>query len=110
MAGRLAAARQAFVEAVDFVVAHARTDPNAAFAGSVPYLLLAGNLVAGWQLGRALLAAQKKLAAGEDGEFMRNKIAVARFYAEHVLTRVPGLRDSIVHGAAAVNEVAPEAF
>jgi hypothetical protein len=35
---------------------------------------------------------------------------VARFYAEHVLTRVPGLRDSVVHGAAAVNEVAPEAF
>jgi hypothetical protein len=110
VAGRLAAARQAFLEAVDFVVAHTRTDPNAAFAGSVPYLLLAGNLVAGWQLGRALLVAQKKLAAGEDGEFMRNKIAVARFYAEHVLTRVPGLRDSVVHGAAAVNEVAPEAF
>ena len=110
VAGRLAAARQAFLEAVDFVVAHTRTNPNAAFAGSVPYLLLAGNLVAGWQLGRAVLAAQRKLAAGEDVEFMRNKIAVARFYAEHVLTRVPGLRDSVVHGAAAVNEVAPEAF
>jgi alkylation response protein AidB-like acyl-CoA dehydrogenase len=110
MAGRLAAARQAFLDAVAFVVAHAKSDPNAAFAGSVPYLLLAGNLVAGWQLGRALLVAHQKLAAGEDVGFMRNKIAVARFYAEHVLTRVPGQRDSVVAGAAAVNDVPLEAF
>ena len=110
MAGRLTAARLAFVDVVDFVVANAKSDPNAAFAGSVPYLLLAGNLVAGWQLGRALLVAQRKLAAGEDVEFMRNKIAVARFYAEHVLTRVPGLRDSVLSGAAAVNDVSLDAF
>jgi hypothetical protein len=50
------------------------------------------------------------LAAGDDVAFMRNKIAVARFYAEHILTRVPGLRDSIVDGAAAINDVLPEAF
>jgi hypothetical protein len=110
MASRLAAAREAFLETVTFIVAHAKSDPNAAFAGSVPYLTLAGNLVAGWQLGRALLVAHKKLAAGEDAGFMRNKIAVARFYAEHVLTRVPGLRDSVVAGAAAVNDVSLEAF
>jgi alkylation response protein AidB-like acyl-CoA dehydrogenase len=110
MAKRLAAARQAFLDVVDFVVAHAKADPNAAFAGSVPYLLLAGNLVAGWQLGRALLAAHRKLAAGDDTEFMRNKIAIARFYAEHVLTRVPGLRDSVVAGAASINDVAADVF
>jgi len=110
MARRLTAARQAFLDAVDFVVANARSDPNAAFAGSVPYLLLAGNLVAGWQLARSMLVAEAKLAVGEDVEFMRNKIAVARFYAEHVLTRVPGLRDSVVDGAAAVNEVPLGAF
>jgi hypothetical protein len=89
MARRLTAARQAFLDAVDFVVANAKSNPNAAFAGSVPYLLLAGNLVAGWQLARSMLVAEAKLAIGEDVEFMRNKIAVARFYAEHVLTRVP---------------------
>jgi len=110
MAKRLAAARQAFLDAVDFIVAHVKSDPNAAFAGSVPYLLLAGNLVAGWQLGHALLVAERKLAAGEDVDFMRTKIAVARFYAEHVLTRVPGLRDSVVDGAASVNDVRPQAF
>ena len=36
--------------------------------------------------------------------------ALARFYAEPVLTRVPGLRDSVVDGAAAVNDVAVEDF
>ena len=110
MAKRLAAAREAFLEAVDFVVAKVRSDVNAAFAGSVPYLLLAGNLVTGWQLARALLAAERKLAAGEDAEFMRGKIAVARFYAEHILTRAPGQRDSIVDGAEAVTGVAPESL
>ena len=110
MARRLTAARQAFLDAVDFVVANAKSNPNAAFAGSVPYLLLAGNLVAGWQLARSMLVAEAKLAIGEDVEFMRNKIAVARFYAEHVLTRVPGLRDSVVDGAAAVNDVPLRAF
>ena len=51
-----------------------------------------------------------KLAAGDYTEFMRNKIAIARFYAEHVLTRVPGLRDCVVAGAAAINDVAVDAF
>jgi hypothetical protein len=54
--------------------------------------------------------AQRKLAAGDDVDFMRNKIAIARFYAEHVLTRVPGLRDSVVEGAGAINDVRVEAF
>ena len=62
------------------------------------------------RLARALLAAERKLAAGEDAEFMRGKIAVARFYAEHILTRAPGQRDSIVDGAEAVTGVAPESL
>src|SRR5205814_3946150 len=98
IARRLWAARLAFLSVVDYVVAHAKSDVNAVFAGSVPYLLLAGNLVAGWQLARSMLFAERKLVDGEDVQFMRRKIASARFYAEHVLTRVAGLRDSIVEG------------
>ena len=81
MAVRLALARVSFVQVVDWIVARFETDPNAVFAGAVPYLMLAGNLVAGWQLARALLVAEDKLAAGEDTDFMRSKVAVARFYA-----------------------------
>ena len=43
---------------------NAKADPNAVFAGSVPYLMLAGNLVAGWQLARSLLVAEDLLAQG----------------------------------------------
>ena len=80
------------------------------FAGSVPYLMLGGNLLAGWQMARALMVAEDRFAAGDDAPFMAAKIATARFYAEHILSRVPGLRDSIVEGADSVNALALEAF
>jgi alkylation response protein AidB-like acyl-CoA dehydrogenase len=110
MLKRLAAARQAFQQTVEFVAGKTKANPNEVFAGSVPYLMLAGNVVAGWQMARALMVAEDRLAQGVDVEFMKAKIATARFYADHILSRVPGLRDSIVEGAAGVTEMALEAF
>ena len=110
VARRLMAAREAFLDVVSFVATNTRANPNAAFAGSVPYLMLAGNLIAGWQMGRALLIAQAQLAQGADTAFMQAKITTARFYADHLLTKIPGLRDSIVDGADCVNALALEAF
>ncbi|MCO5110404.1 MAG: acyl-CoA dehydrogenase [Burkholderiaceae bacterium] len=110
MAARLEAARKAYLDVVDFVCGGAKASPNAVFAGSVPYLMLAGNLVAGWQLGRSLLVAQELLRTGQDEAFMRAKITTAQFYAEHVLVKAPGLRDSIVDGAASVTGLALESF
>ncbi|BDE73038.1 acyl-CoA dehydrogenase [Delftia lacustris] len=110
VARQLAAARQAFVEAVHFVSGQAKAEPNAVYAGSVPYLMLAGNLVAGWQMGRALLAAEQLLHKGQDEAFMRAKIATARFYAEHILVKAAGLRDAIVHGAGSVMALPMDAF
>jgi hypothetical protein len=95
---------------VDFVAGNTKASPNAVFAGSVPYLMLAGNVVAGWQLARSLLVAQDLLAQGQDEAFMRSKISTARFYADHLLSKAPGLRDSIVEGADSVTALAPEAF
>jgi len=110
VARRLRAAREAFADVVQFVAGETRTSPNAVFSGSVPYLMLAGNLMAGWQMGRALLAAQALLAQGEDAAFMRAKIITARFYADHLLAKAPGLRDSIVEGADCVTALALESF
>ncbi|WP_295855373.1 acyl-CoA dehydrogenase [uncultured Xylophilus sp.] len=110
MRQHLQTARKAFLEVVDFVVAGTRSTPNAVFAGSVPYLMLAGNLVAGWQMGVSLLAAQDCLDRDQDRAFMEAKIATARFYAEHLLSRVPGLRDSIVRGADSVMAMPLDAF
>ncbi len=110
VAARLAAAREAFLNVVDFVVGGSKTSPNAVFAGSVPYLMLTGNLIAGWQLARALLVAEELSAKGEDTAFMHAKITTARFYADHILSKVPGMRDSIVEGADSVTEMALDAF
>jgi hypothetical protein len=110
MARRLGAARRAFVDVVDFVASHAKGQPNAVYAGSVPYLMLAGNLMAGWQMARALLVAQEALARGEDAAFMQAKIITARFYGDHILSKAPGLRDAIVEGAASVTALALDAF
>jgi 3-(methylthio)propanoyl-CoA dehydrogenase len=108
MLKHLSAARARFVEVVDFVAGQTKASPNAVFAGSVPYLMLAGNLMAGWQMARALIVAEDK--RDTDREFMAAKATTARFYAEHILSKVPGVRDSIVEGHASVNAMAPEAF
>jgi len=110
VAKRLKAAREAFVDVVDFVTGQTKASPNAVFAGSVPYLMLAGNLMAGWQLARALLVAQVELARGEDAAFMQAKITTARFYADHSLSKAPGIRDSIVEGSDSVTALALDAF
>ena len=111
MCKRLGAAREAFVQVVDFVVEHSKSNPNAVFAGSVPYLLLGGKLMAGWQMARALLIAEQQLAAGHgDAAFLHAKVATARFYAEHILSTAPGMRDAIIDGADSVTAMALESF
>lgn len=110
MLKRLKAGREAFLDTVAFIAGQAKADPNAIYAGSVNYLMLAGNLMAGWQMARALLVAEREMAAGNDVAFMQSKITTARFYADHILTRVPGLRDAIVEGAPGVTEMALDAF
>ena len=110
VAARLETARLAYLDVVDFVVKNTKSSPNAVFAGSVPYLLLAGRLVAGWQLARSLLVADALLHKGQDSAFMQAKIVTAQFYADHVLSAIPGMRDAIVAGADSVNALALDAF
>ena len=110
VARRLREARLAYVDVVHFVAGNTKAAPNAVFSGSVPYLMLAGNLVAGWQLARSLLVAQQQLVAGHDLVFMQAKIATARFYADHILCKAGGMRDSIVDGADSVTAMALESF
>ena len=114
VASRLQTARLALLDVINFVASHTKSSPNAVFAGSVPYLMLAGKVMAGWQMARALLAAEQALATGDMGifsaDFMRAKVTTARFYADHVLTQAPGQRDSIVEGADSVTALALDAF
>ncbi|MGF6214303.1 acyl-CoA dehydrogenase [Comamonas sp. 4034] len=111
LAINLEKARKAFLDVVDFVVSTSKSAPNDVFAGSVPYVMLAGNLVAGWQMGRALLAAQELLTAGSgDKAFLEAKVTTARFYGEHILVKTSALRDEILHGGASVMALPLDSF
>jgi alkylation response protein AidB-like acyl-CoA dehydrogenase len=105
----LAAGTKAVGECVDYIVATAGTDPKAAFSGAVPFLKLMGIVCGGWQMARAALVAEKKLADGAgDAAFYKTKITTARFYADHVLVQAPGLAATMVSGSAGVMAVSEE--
>jgi 3-(methylthio)propanoyl-CoA dehydrogenase len=94
---------KALTEATGWIVATYSSDVKAASAGAVPFLQLFGIVAGGWQMARAALIAQAKLAAGDDeAPFYKAKIATSRFYADHLLTQAPGLRNAIVNGSAGV--------
>jgi 3-(methylthio)propanoyl-CoA dehydrogenase len=94
MQQRLKDARDAFARAVAFIVATGRSDPNAVFAGSVPYLKLAGTVLCGWQMARALIAAAAN--HNDDESFYDAKIATAHFYADFVLPQATALEAAII--------------
>ncbi|PMS15268.1 acyl-CoA dehydrogenase [Trinickia dabaoshanensis] len=94
IATQLEAGRDALARVVEYVVAHAKRDPNAVFAGSVPYLELAGIVLGGWQMARAALIARERQA--QDPAFFGAKIRTAQFFAEHVLPHAAAIETSIV--------------
>jgi len=100
---------QALADCVEFIVASSAKDPRPAFAGAVPFLKLMGIVAGGWQMGRAALAAERKLQTG-DTKFLEAKIATARFYADHVLVQAPALRNTVVNGAAGVMALSEDQF
>ena len=108
MLKHLTAARASFETIVDYVVTNFKSDIKGVFAGSVAYLRLAGLLMSGWQMARALLAAEAKLDS--DKEFFSAKVATARFHAEYLLSQVPGIAVSILEGGATVNALSAEQF
>ncbi len=69
-------------------------------AGATSYLKLAGDVAGGWLLCVGAVAAQRMLKdqVGEDA-YARSKIALARVYAETVLSSAPGLLGDIKIGA-----------
>jgi alkylation response protein AidB-like acyl-CoA dehydrogenase len=108
---RLAAGALAVGESVDFILGAASKDPNAAFAGAVPFLKLMGIVAGGWQLGRAALIAEGKLSKKQgDAAFYAAKITTARFFADHVLSQAPGLAAVVAQGAASVMALSDDQF
>jgi 3-(methylthio)propanoyl-CoA dehydrogenase len=108
---QLALGIKALDEVIDHVVANMESDIKGVFAGSVPYLKLAGLVLAGWQMARAALIAERKLQAGDgDATFYQAKITTARFFADHMLSQASGYRVAIVEGSAGVLALHVERF
>ena len=111
MQRHLAEGSAALEAVVEYVVANMKTDIKAVFAGSVPYLKLAGIVLGGWQMARAAVVAQQRLGEGSgDASFYKAKIATARFFADHILSQAPGLRATIIDGSAGVMALSEEQF
>jgi alkylation response protein AidB-like acyl-CoA dehydrogenase len=91
---RLSAGRDALSNVIQFVVDNSRRDPNAVFVGSVLYVKLAGIVLSGWQMARALLVAARERA--DDPSFYGAKIATAHFFADFILPQALALEASIL--------------
>jgi butyryl-CoA dehydrogenase len=108
---QLTPAAKAMEEAVNFIVDNMKNDIKKVFAGSVPYLKLAGIVLGGWQMGcAALIAAEKLKQSSADAAFYQAKIATARFFAEHYLTQADGIKTSIVLGSVGTLALSEQQF
>ncbi len=108
---RLSEASAALEDVAELIASNGKSDIKAAFAGSVPYLKMAGVVFGGWQMGRAALAAAGKLSSGAgDASFYQAKITTARFFADHFLSTASASRAAIVEGSAGVLALAEAQF
>ncbi len=105
---QLTAGRAAFDEAVAYILANAKTETKAVYAGSFAYLRLSGLVLGGWQMARSLLAAER--LRDTDSAFYNTKIATARFFAENLLPQSGALATSIIEGGYSTNALEVEQF
>ncbi len=111
VAARLRDGIGALEQAVQSILSTYGTDIRKASVGAVPFLELFGTVAGGWQSARAALVAHRHLASGrEDSGFLRAKLSTARFYADHVLVRAPGLARTVVSGAEGALSIEDENF
>lgn len=88
-------------EATHWLLANYDANPQAAAAGSVPFLKLTGIVVGGWLMARSAQIAATRLDAA-DGDFYKAKLATAAYFAQHVIPEANSYRDAIVNGAESV--------
>ncbi|MBK1726809.1 acyl-CoA dehydrogenase [Halorhodospira neutriphila] len=75
-------------------------DPLAALTAATPYLMQAGLVLGGWQMGRAALIAHEAVQAGRgDTDFYAAKLHTARFYMRHTLPRAHGYTPAVQGGS-----------
>jgi len=90
----------ALADASAWLLARMESDPRSVAAAATPYLMMFGEVAGGRYLLQAALEARRQLAAGRgEGGFLRDKITVARFYAEQILPRAVARLPAVTAGA-----------
>jgi len=100
--------RTAFEKALSYILANAKTDTKAVYAGSFAYLQLSGLVLGSWQMARSLLAAER--LRDSDPTFYHAKITTARFFAENLLPQASALATSIIESGHSTNALEVEQF
>jgi hypothetical protein len=108
MLSALREGRLALEAAVDYIVTNAKTNTKDVYAGAVTYLQLAGVVLCGWQMARALMVALDK--KDQDAAFYNAKIVTARFYAETILVQAKGLSSTITQAGSTINAMGVDMF
>ena len=98
IADRLEAGVKSVERAAMFTLMNAQKDLSAVFLGSVPFLMLSGYVLTGWQMARAALVAEKALSEGNQDPFLRRKLSTSVFFASHLLPRAGALAQSVADG------------
>jgi alkylation response protein AidB-like acyl-CoA dehydrogenase len=109
---RLAKAVDTVEDAVDWLLEHGKAEPDAAGGTAAYFLRALGTTAGGAALARAARAALDRLESDSDAhaDFLKAKIATARFYADNILTQVPGLVISMESGWQTLRTIPDEAL
>ncbi len=93
---RLGDAIDALERTTDWILGRQQNSPEAALAGATPYLRLFATAAGGALLADEALAASR-LAGAAAG-----RIAIARFFAEHLAAAAGGLEREVIDGAGSI--------
>ena len=107
---RFTAALAALEDATSWYLQNAPTDPDLGSAVGVDYLMLAGNVVCAWLMGKAAVAAQKHIDAGNSDDFYAHKINTAVYFAEHILPRSEAQAVMVKSGSASIMAIDADRF
>jgi alkylation response protein AidB-like acyl-CoA dehydrogenase len=94
----LAPAREAVALAGNFIAETTKAAPDKAAAGAVPFLDMLGTLAGGALLAKGAILAAKR----PDDPHTRRRLLMARHFADHLLSKVPGALHGVREGAASV--------
>jgi hypothetical protein len=97
---RLTDAVDSLERATQWLLGPQQNDPDTALAGATPYLKLFALAAGGTRLAEEALAAARVAGNGADAAA---RIALARYFAENLAVKAPGLERTVVEAADSVN-------